>query len=664
MKKNILLSFFTAIVFSIALWEYGSSAVSESVLPINPSILDKPHTLAWPLVTDASQWVWILRGGILPIQPIATLTPSETYPYDNFGTAIAMDQNTLVVGGGQTYLNGIRKEIAYVFTKTDANWANISQSARLLSPEDPPPGASANFGISVAIDGNVIVVGANWADSNGIYVTGAAYVFLKPLQGWSGDIYPSAKLTASDVLSNDGFGRAVAIFGETIAIGSPERVSQASFFDGSVYVFSQPENGWEDCPPINSMPTCIENAKLLSSDVQDDDFFGWAVAMDDNKIVVGAPHLLERNGHAYVYLKPENGWSGLMTENFMLEPSDSYMNDQFGSSVALDKDVIMVGATRLYNEKSGALYVYQWTDGQWVSPVHESAILTPSLDSNIVFTGKAVAIENGIVVAGSAEYPNEKVLVFTMPPGGWHGSVHETAIIGRQENPGDQFECFGGAVAIKNGGFVIGDSCRDNNGIQDAGVVYVYSNDFEVVHFMDVPADYWAWKNIEGIYRNEITGGCQFAPILYCPDRNITRVETAIFLLRSMHGSAYIPPAAQGSVFGDVPAAYWAAGWIEQIFTEGISVGCGNGNFCPGGTLTREQAAILILRAKHGAGYVPPDPSGVFLDVPVDSWAAAWIEQLAAEGITSGCGDGKYCPTMPVTRAQMAVFLTKAFNLP
>jgi hypothetical protein len=75
--------------------------------------------------------------------------------------------------------------------------------------------------------------------------------------------------------------------------------------------------------------------------------------------------------------------------------------------------------------------------------------------------------------------------------------------------------------------------------------------------------------------------------------------------------------------------------------------------------------AIFLLRGKYGSAYAPPSASGsVFTDVPVSYWASAWIEALAAEGITSGCGGGNYCPDANVTRAQMAVFLVKAFNLP
>jgi hypothetical protein len=76
--------------------------------------------------------------------------------------------------------------------------------------------------------------------------------------------------------------------------------------------------------------------------------------------------------------------------------------------------------------------------------------------------------------------------------------------------------------------------------------------------------------------------------------------------------------------------------------------------------------AVFLLKAKNGASFTPPavGASTGFTDVPVDAFAAAFIKQLVADGITSGCGIGIYCPNDSVTRAQMAVFLVKAFNLP
>ena len=73
--------------------------------------------------------------------------------------------------------------------------------------------------------------------------------------------------------------------------------------------------------------------------------------------------------------------------------------------------------------------------------------------------------------------------------------------------------------------------------------------------------------------------------------------------------------------------------------------------------------AVFLLKAKHGSSYVPPACTGVFPDVACPSQYANWIEQLAAENITGGCGGGLFCPTNPVTRGQMAAFLSSAFRL-
>ena len=185
--------------------------------------------------------------------------------------------------------------------------------------------------------------------------------------------------------------------------------------------------------------------------------------------------------------------------------------------------------------------------------------------------------------------------------------------------------------------------------------------------FTDVPSGYWAGAFVERLYAAGITGGCATSPLRYCPDNTVTRAQMAIFLLKGIHTSIYIPPDVTGSTgFVDVPANYWAAAFIKQLATEGITSGCGGGYYCPENPVTRAQMAVFLLKAKYGAGYIPPAVgSGTgFGDVPVDYWAAALIKQLVTEGITAGCGNGNYCPEAPVTRAQMAVFLVKTFGLP
>jgi uncharacterized protein YdeI (BOF family) len=196
-----------------------------------------------------------------------------------------------------------------------------------------------------------------------------------------------------------------------------------------------------------------------------------------------------------------------------------------------------------------------------------------------------------------------------------------------------------------------------------------YTGDYKLTvgapTFADVPSDHWAWQYIERLYKAGVTGGCSTNPLNYCPNAFVNRAQMAIFILRAKYGNTYAPPAASGTMFNDVPAGHWAGAWIEQLANEGITGGCGNDNYCPNTIVNRAQMAIFLLRGKYGNIYSPPAASGtMFGDVPTGYWAAAWIEQLANEGITGGCGGGNYCPNIPVNRAQMAIFLVTAFNLP
>jgi DNA-binding beta-propeller fold protein YncE len=180
--------------------------------------------------------------------------------------------------------------------------------------------------------------------------------------------------------------------------------------------------------------------------------------------------------------------------------------------------------------------------------------------------------------------------------------------------------------------------------------------------FRDVPPDYWAFSFIETLNVSGITGGC--GDNNYCPEDQVTRAQMAVFLERGMRGSDFVPPPATGNTFLDVAATDFAASYIEQLFLDAITGGCGNGNYCPNDAVTRSQMAVFLLRAKYGSQYVPPPPTGErFADVDLSYWSVSWIEQLAAEGITGGCGNSNFCPEEPVTRAQMAVFLVRTFGL-
>jgi hypothetical protein len=138
-----------------------------------------------------------------------------------------------------------------------------------------------------------------------------------------------------------------------------------------------------------------------------------------------------------------------------------------------------------------------------------------------------------------------------------------------------------------------------------------------------------------------------------------TRQQMAVFLLKAEHGSCYVPPPCAG-LFPDVPCSSPFAPWIERLAAEGVTSGCGNGNFCPQNPVRRDQMAVFLLKAAFPS-FVPNPCAGTFDDVPCSSPFAPWIEALASGGITGGCGGNNYCPLNPVTRGQMAALVWKTF---
>jgi hypothetical protein len=184
-----------------------------------------------------------------------------------------------------------------------------------------------------------------------------------------------------------------------------------------------------------------------------------------------------------------------------------------------------------------------------------------------------------------------------------------------------------------------------------------------VADFLDVPNSNQFYSYVTELVSNAITAGVGGG--LYGVNNNTLRQQMAVFLLKGKHGLCYTPPACTPGFFADVPCPSTFANWIQEMAIEGITGGCGAGIFCPQNAVRRDQMAVFLLRAEHGSSYVPPacTPPGVFADVPCPGTFTNWIEQLAAEHITGGCGGGNYCPSDPNTRGQMAVFITKTFNL-
>ncbi len=182
-----------------------------------------------------------------------------------------------------------------------------------------------------------------------------------------------------------------------------------------------------------------------------------------------------------------------------------------------------------------------------------------------------------------------------------------------------------------------------------------------VADFLDVPPSQQFYSYVTTLVTSKITVGVGGGN--YGVGQDTLRQQMAVFLLKAEHGLCYTPPPCTAQLFGDVPCSSGFAPWINELVAEGITGGCGGGNYCPTNPVLRQQMAVFLLKAEHGSSYVPPGCAGVFLDVPCPSQFADWIERLAAEAITGGCGGGNYCPSSTANRGQMATFVVKTFNL-
>jgi len=190
--------------------------------------------------------------------------------------------------------------------------------------------------------------------------------------------------------------------------------------------------------------------------------------------------------------------------------------------------------------------------------------------------------------------------------------------------------------------------------------------------FADVPVAGKEWMEpwVDAFYLQGITTGCGANPLTYCPENPVTRAAMAVFILRAIEGPTYTPPAAHG-YFDDLPIAgkEWMEPWVDEFYNRGITTGCGTSplRYCPENPVTRAAMAVFLLRALEGSSYVPDHTDHYFSDLPVTGkeWMEPFVDEFYDRGITTGCGTDPltYCPENPVTRAAMAVFISRAYNL-
>ena len=183
-----------------------------------------------------------------------------------------------------------------------------------------------------------------------------------------------------------------------------------------------------------------------------------------------------------------------------------------------------------------------------------------------------------------------------------------------------------------------------------------------IADFLDVESLHIFYTYVTTLVRNEITVGVGGG--IYGVEQNTKRQQMAVFLLKSKYGICYVPPPCTVQVFPDVPCSLTFAPWINQLVAENITGGCGGGTFCPANPVNRQQMAVFLLKTLEGSSYDPPACANpTFTDVPCSNPFSKWIYELVDRGITAGCGGGLYCPLTNANRGQMATFVVKTFSL-
>ena len=262
----------------------------------------------------------------------AKLVASDAQASDEFGNSIAISGDTVVVGAYIEDTGATSAGAAYVFTRSGTTW---SQQAKIQGSTTV---IYDNFGMSVAIDSNTIIVGSTGKDT-GASSAGAAYIFTRSGTTWS----QQALLTASDPQSNDQFGYSVSISSDTVVVGANNEDTGGTDA-GAAYVFTRSGTSWS------------QQAKIVAANAGENDNFGISVDIDGDNVIVGAikeDTKAADGGAVYVFTRSGTTWS----QQKLLTASDVPAYKRFGHAVAIDGKTA-VGTSEKVDSGAGAAYAF------------------------------------------------------------------------------------------------------------------------------------------------------------------------------------------------------------------------------------------------------------------------------------------------------------------
>jgi PKD repeat protein len=367
------------------------------------------------------------------------ITAADGAAEDNFGMSVAVSGDTVVVGAPYDDDKGIDSGSVYVFVSNGGSWV---QQAKII-PEDGME--HDGFGYSVAIDGDTAVIGAT-SDLENNGHPGSAYVYVRSGGFWSQE----AKLTPDDSMTGDMFGCSVALDGDTAVVGAYGNTGSR----GSAYVFVQNGGIWS------------QQVGLYADDGAADDMFGYSVSIDGSSIMVGAPYDDDSGtdcGSAYAFVNDGFDW----VQQAKIISGDGVGGDNFGNSVSINADTAVVGA---YGDDGnlGSAYVFVQNGGIW----SQQAKLMPAEGVVGDYIGWSVVIseDTAIVTAPFNNTLTGVAYLYEREEGIWSQREILSPTIS------EPFLLFGLSAAINDDIAVIGSPYDNENGGL-SGAAYVFSPD-------------------------------------------------------------------------------------------------------------------------------------------------------------------------------------------
>ena len=374
-------------------------------------------------------------------QPV-TLKASDGMTLDQFATAAAVDGNFAIIGAPRPANNGVESGTAYIFRNDVTTWTEVAK----LTASDAAAGDQ--FGFSVAIQGNYVVVGAPEKDDVGSH-SGAVYVFQQTGNTW----VETAKLSSTNIAQDSHFGWSVSIDGDYVAAGATGTDKQ---HPGLVHIFQRDGNTWP------------EVTNFFTPDIGEGDNFGSSLSLSGDYVIVGDENYPagEASGAAYIFKRNGTSWTNVAK----IIASDGSPGDQFGWSVSIDRDFAIVSAVGDDDagDSSGSAYVFQRIDSTWMEIAKLTASdgviggrfgWSASLHGNFVVVG---AIGPDSVTPGAA-------YVFQRSNANW-------SEIAKLTSPDiGEGDLFGGSVSITDEHIVVGDKNFPAGAATGAAYVFIVS---------------------------------------------------------------------------------------------------------------------------------------------------------------------------------------------